>query len=154
MNDAPPPRLNVESHALFLDFDGTLVDIADDPQAVVAAPGLGSLLSAASKMFGGALALVTGRPLMFVDQRLGWAAPFGAGIHGLEMRGAPAPSLGAGACEPLDRLRAHLREEAQGLLVEDKGIAIALHYRARPELADYALKVAEKWINTSRGTLM
>jgi len=56
--------------ALFLDFDGTLVDIVDRPDAVVVDPSLTPLLSRLGERLGGALALVSGRPIAFLDASL------------------------------------------------------------------------------------
>jgi trehalose 6-phosphate phosphatase len=72
--------------ALFLDFDGTLVDIAQRPDGIVVAPELPDILTALSEMLDGALAVVSGRPIAFLDERL---APFSgdmAGLHGTERR--------------------------------------------------------------------
>src|ERR1700761_8118467 len=60
--DMTPPPLGAE-HALFLDFDGTLVAIAPTPSSIVVPPELPGLLNAASEKLGGALAIVSGRPV-------------------------------------------------------------------------------------------
>lgn len=122
--------------ALFLDFDGTLVDIAQRPDGIVVAAGLPDLLTRLSEMLGGALAVVSGRPIAFLDERL---APFAgdmAGLHGTERRvgGAMHP------CRPEDhpRLReavARMRETFDGrtgVIIEDKGCSVALHWRLAP----------------------
>ena len=78
--------LSVAEGALFLDFDGTLVEIAERPEAVRVDPALGSTLARLSNRLGGALALVSGRPIAALD---GFLAPRrfdAAGLHGIERR--------------------------------------------------------------------
>jgi trehalose 6-phosphate phosphatase len=119
--------------ALFLDVDGTLLDIAATPDAVVVPRDLPSLLSALEGALGGALALVSGRPVAALDRLFAPLRLAAAGLHGGELRAVaggavdrapPAPQLAA--------IRAALDEFAAtrpGIIVEDKGAAIAVHYR-------------------------
>ena len=133
----PPPRADVSMLALFVDVDGTLLDIAARPDAVVVEPSLRATLRRLHARLGGALAVLSGRPLREVDALLGLDDASGAGLHGVELR---APG-GAGLALPvadgrLDPVRVRASAAAAaipGLLVEDKGAAIALHYRAVPE---------------------
>ena len=126
--------------ALFLDFDGTIVDIAPTPDSVEVPDRLPSLLVALRDALGGAVAIVTGRPIERIDGFLGTAVPAVAGLHGLERRGAD----GAIVRPPLqpDDLRevlALLRDfaaEHPGVLVEDKTYSVALHYRLAPSSED------------------
>lgn len=138
---APPPT-NGRARAYFLDVDGTLVDFAADPARIRVRPGVRRLIGRLSAAAGGALALVTGRPIADVDRLFpGTRLPI-AGQHGTERRDALGrirrhlpPVTG------LDRARARLAEAAArhpGLLLEDKGISLALHYRRAPRLAGYA----------------
>ena len=83
--DLPEPRAN---WALFLDFDGTIVDIAPTPGSVDVPGGLPPLLVALREALGGAVAIVTGRPIEQIDGFLGAAVPAVAGLHGLERRTA------------------------------------------------------------------
>jgi trehalose 6-phosphate phosphatase len=134
----PPPAERVDDRsALFLDADGTLLAFADDPEAVALAPGLLATLDALHEALGGALALVSGRPIDGLDRifgRPGWAA---AGQHGLERRRAD----GTLVILPVDAGELlHLREAVHtaakalpGLRVEDKSWSVALHWRERPE---------------------
>jgi trehalose 6-phosphate phosphatase len=128
--------------ALFLDFDGTLVDIAPRPDAVVVQDGLPDLLQRLRGHLGGALAIVSGRPLSVIDFYLAPHRFDVAGLHGAEQRIG-----GAVAVEPMPdarRLRQAvelLRQRAEGrpgLIVEDKGRSVALHWRLAPALAGYA----------------
>ena len=122
--------------ALFLDFDGTLVDIAARPEQVVVTPALRATLGALQRSLGGRLALVSGRPVAEIDALLAPLQLPAAGVHGMERRGAdgilhrlPVPSL-AGV-----RARAQaLAARHPGLWVEEKHGALALHYRQAPEL--------------------
>lgn len=130
--------LEPDRHCLFLDFDGTLVDIAPRPDAVVVPDGLADLLTRLSRRLGGALAVVSGRPIAELDGFLSPARPDAAGLHGLEWRRggtaerlAPPPGLSA--------VRAALEQAGlaeTGVRVEDKGLSIALHYRQTPERGD------------------
>src|SRR5690349_1019700 len=86
--------------ALFLDVDGTLVDIAPTPDVVVVPSGLPAILRGVENALGGALAIVSGRPLEDIDRLLApMIAATAAGIHGGEIRVAgkvervPAPAF-------------------------------------------------------------
>jgi trehalose 6-phosphate phosphatase len=133
LNPLPEPKPN---WALFLDIDGTLLDLADTPTSVVVPPGLSPLLQSLHGIFNGALALISGRTLADIDRLL--APPFlpAAGQHGAEIRTAGGASK---ACTPGDPGLAALLPEIEaftaarpGLLVEKKGWTIAVHYRAAP----------------------
>ena len=122
--------------AFFLDLDGTLIDIAERPDAVVVPPELPGLLVRLASRAGGALALVSGRAIATLDRLLAPARLPAAGIHGAEMRFADGGQQTL-ATAGLDAVRLRLSELAAlhpELLVEDKGVAIAVHYRLRPEL--------------------
>jgi len=128
--------LHPDKWALFLDIDGTLLDLADTPDSVTVPPGLPRQLHSVSLAFGGAVALVTGRALAFADRLF---APFRfpiAGLHGAEWRDPqgvvwhiPVPPL-------FEELRRAIAAEAgawPGIVVEDKAAAVAVHYRLAPE---------------------
>ena len=133
----PEPRAN---WAMFLDFDGTLVDIAPRPGSIELPDRLPSLLAGLRDALGGAVAIVTGRPIAEIDGFLGTAVPAVAGLHGLERR----RSDGAIIRPPLRHddlrdVRAALRKFAAahpGVLVEDKTYSLTLHYRLAPSLRD------------------
>lgn len=133
-----PPALDQSSAALFLDFDGTLVDIAPRPDAVEVAPGLGAALNRLRHSLDGALALVSGRSLAVLEQFLPDFDGLMIGSHGAEARGM-APMI-ATAPEGLAMLQAMLAQFAQeqGLFYEEKTLGGALHFRARPEAAPTA----------------
>lgn len=155
----PAPRpLDVARDALFLDFDGTLVEIAPTPEAVRPAATLVEVLAALERATGGALAIVTGRKLEDIDHFLGPLRLPAAALHGRdrrladgarERREAPAAALAA-AREELGRVvAAHT-----GAMIEDKGDSLALHYRAVPEAGEAALAAAERVVAASDGALL
>jgi trehalose 6-phosphate phosphatase len=143
----PQPRdLAPRRDALFLDFDGTLVDIAPTPDSVRPAPGLPDLLDALSRRLGGALAIVTGRPVEAVDRFLSPLRLPVAGLHGRDRRLADG-SRERGAVDrgAVDAARVRLRALAErwpGTVIEDKGESVALHYRQAPEAGAAALEEA------------
>ena len=134
----PPADPGAAAWALFLDFDGTLVDIATTPDAVVVHPRLHAILSACVEAFDGAVAIVTGRPIAAVDALLEPLRLPAAGLHGLELRlpNGEAVLRHADRGEELADVRARFlslaREDAR-LVVEDKGSSLGLHFRRAPE---------------------
>jgi trehalose 6-phosphate phosphatase len=124
--------------AMFLDVDGTLVDIESHPDEVRAAPQLRRSLADAARSLGGALALVSGRSIASVDRIFAPLCLPAAGLHGLERRDADGRvHYPAGYADRIAAARAELVDFVQsgpGLLLEDKGAALALHYRNAPDL--------------------
>ncbi|MDX2201854.1 MAG: trehalose-phosphatase [Hyphomicrobiaceae bacterium] len=122
--------------ALFLDFDGTLVDMASEPGAVRIPVGLPELLAALNRALGGALALNTGRRLATVDALLAPHRFSGAGVHGAEIRLHPHDDIRLPADQVPPALVGALRRligPSDGLVVEDKQVGIAVHYRKAPD---------------------
>lgn len=122
---------------LFLDVDGTLLEIAATPDAVSVDDHLRQLLSEVSHALDGAVALVSGRAIAALDKLFAprrWPA---AGLHGLERRDARGRlHRYAPGRHRLDEARLrllYLAARTPGILLEDKGAAIAVHYRAAPE---------------------
>lgn len=129
--------------ALFLDIDGTLLDLAPKPDDVVVPPTLSPLLDALTSRFGGALALVSGRSLEGID-RLFPGGRDAAGSHGAEWR-LEGETFASTEVWP-DDLTCMIETEAKllpGVLVEPKSRSIALHFRAAPEHAAALRAVAE-----------
>jgi trehalose 6-phosphate phosphatase len=129
--------------ALFLDVDGTLLELAETPDRVVVPPSLVPLLAQVSERSGGALALVSGRMLSAIDALLAPLRLPAAGLHGFERRdfAGVVHRQAAPKAAALARARSKLRQYAAdraALLLEDKGSALALHFRAAPELAQEA----------------
>ncbi len=143
--------------ALFLDFDGTLVELAAHPQAVRPTPDLVPLLASLTRQLGGALAIVTGRPIDEVDRFLAPLRLPIAGLHGNEVRSVPDGTPDAHAGVELGRVRARLSRlaaEQPGVTIEDKGIAIAVHYRAAPDAANEVRRVAAELQGESADALL
>jgi len=130
-----PPRLTPDA-ALFLDFDGTLVAIAETPEAVHVPAAMVPLLSDLRDLLGGALAVVSGRQIDVLDRFLAPLRLPAAGEHGVQRRDAEGQMQEQRALE-LTAVLATANELArvyEGLLVERKHAAIALHYRLAPQL--------------------
>ena len=144
MNKALLPKWR-DDWALFLDVDGTLLEIAATPADVQVPQRLLEVLASLSARLGGALALVSGRPIADVD---GLFAPLHlpvAGAHGAERRTASGKVQrrdDSVALAPAKRLLAAWAEARPGVLLEDKGSALALHYRLAPELEACARRAA------------
>lgn len=122
--------------ALLLDLDGTLVDIAPTPEAVVVAPGLADTLSALRGHLDDAVAIVTGRPIETVDRLLDRAPWAVAGEHGGAIRRQPdaaieRPDLPGAPADWVDAATA-LADANPGALLERKARGFALHYRNAP----------------------
>jgi trehalose 6-phosphate phosphatase len=145
---AEPPRpLALSGAALFLDLDGTLAPIAARPQDVHPDPhrtGLVERLEAAMK---GRLAVISGRALEDVDRILEGRVPSVAAVHGLVRRDADGQVHRSAAHPDVARASEAFRRLAEtdpGLLVEDKGQSVALHYRLAPHRAAEAHGLAEE----------
>lgn len=147
-----PPRI-AAGDALFLDLDGTLVEIAPTPAAVRPASHLAALLESLSRHVGSALAIVSGRSIREIDRILAPLELPAAGLHGLERRSANGAYRPPPALPRFDELKAALEgfaADRPGLLLEDKGAALALHYRARPELGAAAIAAVEAALGGAR----
>lgn len=133
--------------ALFLDFDGTLVEIAPSPEDVQLDRRVAPALEALRQQLGGALALVSGRPIAFLDEML---TPYRfdiAGLHGAQIR--QGDEIRSQSDVP-ENMREAVRDLVRfanshvGIIVEDKRISAALHWRLAPELKDEALDLMRK----------
>jgi trehalose 6-phosphate phosphatase len=160
MNDArrrrlTPPPLH-RDHALFLDFDGTLVEIAPAPNLVQVPAELPHLLDELADRLGGAIAVVSGRPL---DELARMLAPFAGGIagdHGLERRYGRGKETRSRTHPELDRFRPLLAGFAtrhHGVALEDKGGSLALHYRQKPSLGSICHALLRRAAQASNGAL-
>ena len=141
------------SCALFLDFDGTLVDIAPQPEAVVVPDGLVSTLQQVQQYLGGAVAVVSGRPITQIDSFLAPLHLPAAGVHGMERRGTDGATLHA-ATHPLQLIEHAAEALARvypALRVERKRGAIALHYRQAPELEQLCVDTMQAAVEESPG---
>ena len=147
--------LSAPDCALFLDFDGTLVDIAPRPEDVLVTPELVASLVALQARLEGRLAVISGRPIDQLDAMLAPLVLPAAGVHGMERRSAdgvlqrlPAPDF--------TRVRAAaqaLADAHPGLWVEEKHGALALHYRQSPELQGVCVQAIAAAVAGSPGLL-
>jgi trehalose 6-phosphate phosphatase len=140
MASALPPY--ARDWAFFLDIDGTLLDIAVTPNAVHAQRADCRLVAALYDRADGALALVSGRSLAMIDELFAPLRLPAAGQHGVERRDARGrvhrPSFSADMhSRAADMIRA-FAERHTGLVFENKGYSMALHYRLAPRLAGAA----------------
>jgi trehalose 6-phosphate phosphatase len=136
---SPEPLADARVWAVFLDVDGTLVELAETPDQVRARPGLVTLLQDLRARLDGALALVSGRTIREVDEIFAPETFPTAGIHGAEIRmqAGDVQRIAADpqALDPVRRAFGRFAAMHDGTMVEDKHFAIALHYRRRPDLA-------------------
>jgi len=141
-----PPSLSElccdKSLALFLDFDGTLVDIAPTPGAIAVPAGLALSLQHLSKLLSGRLAIISGRSIADIQGHLGPLDLARAGSHGIERLHADGTSAGPPAQPVPSEVSEALRDFAltrKGLGFERKTHGAALHFRERPELGEEAI---------------
>lgn len=147
MTDAtrrPPPQNLLRRASLFLDFDGTLVELAERPDAVVVGERLGSLMALLRARLDNRVVVVSGRPAAQLATFLHPATHI-VGNHGLEFTGAFS-ALGtterpAALADALTGMQA-LAAELPGLLVEDKPFGVALHFRRNPAAEDRCVGLA------------
>jgi trehalose 6-phosphate phosphatase len=133
--------------AILLDIDGTILDFAPSPRQVQVPAELRRTLTRLKQLTGGALALVSGRPLADIDLTFAPLELAAIGGHGAELRATPGGKVMMRA-KPLDaalkRKLAGVAELAPGVLAEDKGYSLALHYRLAPEQGEAVRAAAEK----------
>jgi trehalose 6-phosphate phosphatase len=132
--------LSIQQHALFLDFDGTLADIAPHPQAVHLHDDMLHLLQRAQQLFGGAVAIVSGRRIAEIDAYLSPLLLPVAGEHGAQRRNSDGEYAEldaqrmASMLAPLLQAATQLAQQHPELLLERKNAGFALHYRMAPAL--------------------
>lgn len=122
--------------AFFFDVDGTLLELCPDPLAVVSDEPLRRLLLQLSERTGGAVAFVSGRSLADIDRIFAPLLFPASGLHGAELRYPDGADLHTSP-HIMDHARPAVSRfvaERRGLLLEDKGATLAIHYRQRPEL--------------------
>lgn len=145
---APPPLASLLASgrvALFLDFDGTLVELAPGPDAIAPLLDLCVRLDRLSARLGGACALVSGRAIADIERHTGALPVAAAGSHGSDIRLADGRSCGEPAQGLPEPIEAELRAfaEAQNLDYEQKPHGGALHYRRNPEYGPRAHAFAQ-----------
>lgn len=123
--------------ALLFDIDGTLIELAPTPDEIVIPPELPRWLQQLSDLTSGALALVSGRTIGDIDRITSPVRLRAVGGHGAEMRLSPDGEVLAAPVKPMNT---HLKRRfmaignlSPGILIEDKGYSLALHYRLAPD---------------------
>ena len=127
--------LDLASSALLLDVDGTLIDIGPTPDDVHVPDELRAALARIAELSGGAVALVSGRLISAIDNLFAPLKLSAVGAHGAELRVAAGPVRVMAKPLP-DDMRHRLTRAAtsgSGVIAEDKGYSIALHFRAAPK---------------------
>lgn len=148
----PKPKPN---WALFLDIDGTLIDLAPSPDEVRIPPRLNAILSGTQQTLDGAVAIVSGRTLTRIDALLSPLQPPCAGEHGAVFR---LPDRRLHRADDACRLPDDIRRAAYdamarwpGTIMEPKQFGICLHYRQAPEYRDQVQRLAEQLLRDSPG---
>jgi trehalose 6-phosphate phosphatase len=144
------------SCALFLDFDGTVVDIAPQPHAVHVPGPLIDVLREVQRYLHGAVAIISGRPIAQIDEFLQPLQLPVAGVHGTERRSHDG-DLHLLHTHPLDHVEeaaCNLAAQHPGLLVENKRGSLALHYRQAPELEAQCVQAMQQAVDESPGVTL
>jgi trehalose 6-phosphate phosphatase len=139
----PAPSLD---WCLFLDVDGTLIELTDTPSQTAADPEIKALLRDLSARLDGAVALVSGRQIETLDQLFAPLRLPSSGLHGIERRTAEGVLQGATFIDSkLDEARAAIKlfvDSHPGALLEDKRRTVAIHFRMAPQAAVAARELA------------
>jgi trehalose 6-phosphate phosphatase len=155
LKQLPPPPPAQGDWAYFIDYDGTLVEIAATPGAVRMDDALPALLASVQRACGGAVAVISGRALADLERRIGLPGLAKAGQHGLERGDAAGGLWMQPNLVPLKSKQSVLNalvpilEHHPGLLLEDKGMTLALHYRLAPELSSFAQRIMRELVARS-----
>lgn len=140
----PHAEIDPKRTAIFLDIDGTLLDIAPTPLDVKVSDALRETLASLFETFGGAVAFISGRPVGEMDRLFAPLQMPAVGGHGAEVRFAPQSKVRRSKIARLDdELRtafARIGRIGEGVIVEDKGYSLAIHYRLAPELGGEIMK--------------
>jgi trehalose 6-phosphate phosphatase len=147
VDGASVPHSSLTGHALYLDIDGTILDLAPTPDAVEVPIWMVPLLQRLARKLGGAVAFVSGRSIQAIDDLFQPLKLPAIGVHGGEIRTAGGEIIvddkltaELQAAEPLLR---EATDRIRGVQLENKGRVIALHYRSVPERGREVLKIAE-----------
>jgi trehalose 6-phosphate phosphatase len=143
-----PEAPDLATSAIFLDFDGVLVDIAETPDAIVVPDDLGDLLNRLSERTGGATAIISGRAAGTIEKFVPGYEGDIVGSHGAERRigGGPTETHALAGSEQVEKIRGVVRSFAAldtGFLVEDKPCGVVLHFRRNPDLYSEANRFME-----------
>jgi len=148
MADHALPKEDLGKLAILLDIDGTILDIAPTPREVFVPHSLRETLGLLWERTGGALAFVSGRPVSEIDLIFSPLQLPAIGGHGAEVRVIAGESSDAPRLPPLDaklkRQFAAIAEAGPGIILEDKGYSLALHYRLAPDKGPIVHEAAAK----------
>ena len=149
----PLPAL--DNIAVLLDVDGTLLDFAARPDAVVVPKTLCRTLERLARKLDGAVAFISGRPLADIDRIFAPLRLPTVGGHGAEIRVPEGDGLNHHGSVPFDRALKQqffdLTQLGAGIVIEDKGYSIAVHYRLAPDLAGLVTAaIAEIWTKAGK----
>lgn len=147
VNSSTPPRLNLQQCCLFLDFDGTLVEIADRPDAVIVDDALNALLKRLQAMLEHRMAIVSGRSITQLEGFLGTKTTDLAlvGSHGAEIRVGTQSVITPrrpGALEGAEEFFKQAFADQPNVVIEVKSFGVAIHYRLDPNMEGTAIKMA------------
>jgi trehalose 6-phosphate phosphatase len=141
----PTPPVVADGIALFLDMDGVLAPMAPTPDAVVPTARRTAALKAVEARLSGRVAIVSGRTIAEIDRISDHALVSGSGVHGLERRlkdgSIQRKTADAGVAEVMAAFEAFAADRP-GVIVEDKGVSVGLHYRQAPDEARAAQALA------------
>jgi len=154
----PPPPLLDDACALFLDVDGTLIEFAERPDAVTLLPEVRQAIGRISDRLEGAVALVSGRPLAQLDALFAPLDLPAAGLHGHQLRDANGVVHDAIEESTTTEWLHALHQQAMrfahghpGVLVEDKGPSMALHWRGAPHAGEQVRAFADRHVRGHAG---
>ncbi|MBG9388802.1 trehalose-phosphatase [Caenimonas aquaedulcis] len=141
------------SCALFLDFDGSLVDIAPAPEDVIVPSRLVATLSSLHERLGGAVAVISGRPMSQIDEFLAPLKLPAAGVHGAERRSADGVVrlLMTSPLEDVENAALTLAARHPALRVENKRGSLALHFRQAPDLEALCVQAMQAAVDRTPG---
>jgi trehalose 6-phosphate phosphatase len=156
-NLAPSIPEDLKQTAFLLDVDGTIVDLAPTPREVFVPHSLRETLERLWERTDGAVAFVSGRPISELDLLFSPLQLPAIGGHGAEFRITAGKLPEAPRLPPLDpdvkRAFAALAEAGPGIILEDKGYALALHYRLAPEKEEFVREAAARIAATLNGAI-
>jgi trehalose 6-phosphate phosphatase len=149
-NHIPAIPGSLDQLAILLDVDGTILDLAPTPREVFVSHALRDTLARLWQQTGGAVAFVSGRPVNELDLIFSPLQLPAVGGHGAELRATAGALPEAPRLPPLDpkikREFAKIAEAGPGIILEDKGYSLALHYRLAPDkerlVRDAAARIA------------
>lgn len=143
----PPPIELLNGAALFLDFDGTIIPTAEEPGAIFIGATLHALLDELHRRHAGRIAIVSGRSLAEIRQRLPGHDIVIVGSHGLEIGWPDGRRLTYAPPPDVSRLKKELQalqEAHPGILIEEKPFGVAIHFRRAARAEAACLKCASQ----------